>query len=716
MGSARRTRGAGSAIDELTRVLPDDVVYFVATGGGTALEDDFRKSVLGRLWNDPGMQTFVGSIRKELTTLLDEQAEHGEAIPMTAMGLEYAPLVLDRPLVVGVAEVDAEEGPPACIFAILDAGERKSELAAALTRIEGMIGEGNIVPIEVGSLQMHSLKDADDVPVYWGWAGEHLVLAVNDAGGKVVRRVVAPRATPTDHLQKVPDEGDLLAVYYDFPKVWGTLEALAAREGDEEGLATAKKVVRELGLLDLGTVTARIGFSGPSLASHSFVEAPTPRRGLLAAFEPVELAWFGSVDPQAVSAGAFNCDVTSLYDHVMDAIKAASPEDAYPDVQKGLADLESEIGFKLREDLLKSLAGPVVYYSLPAGKMVEAPMGGVVVALKLSDPALFEKTMTTIGTFVAKASEEMLQVGTQVIDGRTLHVWASPLLSFAQVMPTWSVVGDQVIIGSNAALCKNGLELAASGDMEADSLLKTERFQAMAGRLPRDLLSLTYTDSQVMFNQMMMQVQQIWPMATMAAREAGVKLPVVLPSLGHIARDMQPAWEYSYSGADGFYSHYKGSGLEMSLRGVAGGGVAAGFIMPRLSGARQQARRAASMSNLRQLGLAVIMYADDHDGRLPATLEEARTYYGDDQVLQSPRRPERFDGPSYIYVPGHSMETDRPSQEVVIYENPALCDDRIPVLFLDGHVEAMAMGAFREKLKATCERLGREMPEIEFED
>ena len=41
------------------------------------------------------------------------------------------------------------------------------------------------------------------------------------------------------------------------------------------------------------------------------------------------------------------------------------------------------------------------------------------------------------------------------------------------------------------------------------------------------------------------------------------------------------------------------------------------LALPSLSGARERARRAACLSNLRQIGVSLTMYADDHDGRMP---------------------------------------------------------------------------------------------------
>jgi prepilin-type processing-associated H-X9-DG protein len=273
------------------------------------------------------------------------------------------------------------------------------------------------------------------------------------------------------------------------------------------------------------------------------------------------------------------------------------------------------------------------------------------------------------------------------------------------------IVGDQVVIGSNTALCEMGIKQAA-GNADGGSLLDTEGFKKIAAGLPENLLSFNYTDSAVMFNQMMMQLQQVWPMAMMAATHAHIKLPVMLPSLGHIAKDMQPSCEYNYATPEGFRAVYRGTGLEVSLRGVAGAALGAGIAMPALARARSQARRAVDMSRLKQIGIAMRMYADDHDDQFPPDLEALKPYLGDDRALESSRKPGDFEGPSYIYIAGQNLGMY--PGNIVVYENTGYCSDGVNVLFLDGHVEFMKPDNFRREFKETYERLGREMPDIQF--
>jgi len=708
---------AGSAVEELTRVLPDETVYFIATSGGDALKDECAKSIPGRIGNDPQVTRFVAQIKTELMAMVTRGEDHPEVPQMVNMALEYGQLILKRPIVIGVAQAETAEGPPACLFAILDAGDRKAELAAVVTRIEGMIGEDEIGEVEVGALTMRGPKDSDEVPLYWGWVGKYLIVSINDAQGVAAKYLANPRSAATDHLKKVPGHGDALVAYYDVQRIWQIVQSFALREGGQDDLIPVKVALDELGVSRLGAVVARVGFLGGDLVSDSFAEMPEPRTGLFAASKPVDTSLLGLVDAMAVNATIMNLDLGHVYDTAMKTLKAVSPDEGYPEVQEGLAELESEVGFRLRNGLLKSLAGPVVFYSLPAGRIPEAPMGGVVAMLKLSDPALFEKTMTTLGVFIGEKAEGMLQVGSQTDDdGRTIHVWASPALAFAQVMPTWSVVGDHVVIGSSTALCTMGIQRVASKGDGKPSLAESDSYKKATAGLPKDLLSLSYVDSQAQFTQMMMQLQQVWPLATMGAMKAGIKLPVMLPNLGTIVKDMQPACEYSYARPDGFYSHYRGTGLEVSLRGAAGGAVGAAVLMPALARSRQTARRVSSMNDLKQVGLALSMYAADHEGNLPGDLKELQPYHVSPADLESPRKPEDFNGPSYMYVPDQSVNTEQAGRYVVVYENPEFCSARIAVLFLDYHIEAMSPQALRDALKVTYERLGREMPEVRFKD
>jgi len=701
----------GSAAEELLTAVPDDVLGFVATSGGDSLKPAFEKAILGRLWHDPGAQTFFESIKKELLAKMEQQMHDPDAAEAVDTVRNFAGLVLSRPMIVGAAQKQAPEGPPLYGFAILDAGPRKAEIASALTKLESLADEGDIIEIEIGSAKMHGPSEADDVPVYWGWVGNYLVFALNDGQGLAMKYLSASRASPVGYLKQVPGSGDALAIHIDRVKIFNVLGTIASREGGEDEFGAVETVIKELGLNNLKTLTARVGFAGPDVVSNCFVEVPQPRTGLPAHLKTIDLSLFDMVDARAMSATALNCDIAGVYDTAMKAIRAVTGED-YAEIEKGIAAVEEEVKFKIREGLLESLSGPMVFYALP-GVVTQSPQGGLVLVAKLKDARLWEETWAALGKFAAEKSGGMIQVSSQVQEGRTVHTWAIMPLAVMQVMPSWTVVGEQVVIASNPMILKSAVDQINSG---TGSIRGTEGFRKVTAKLPDNLVSLKYSDSKVQFNQMMMGLQQFWPMATMAATKAGLKLPVLLPNLSHIAEDMGPSCQYSWFDARGLRSHYRGVGVEPGLGAVAGGALGAGIMMPALARARSQARQVVSMSNLKQLGLALIMYASDHQDTLPENLEQVKSYYRDAKILESPLKPAGFDGPSYIYIRGHSLKAGSPARQIVVYENPEYCRDKINALFLDGHVEAMQRDRFLDALEETFKQLGRQMPEINFKD
>ncbi|MEO1235420.1 MAG: hypothetical protein AAFX76_01385 [Planctomycetota bacterium] len=84
-----------------------------------------------------------------------------------------------------------------------------------------------------------------------------------------------------------------------------------------------------------------------------------------------------------------------------------------------------------------------------------------------------------------------------------------------------------------------------------------------------------------------------------------------------------------------------------------------------LRDARSQAKGLVSANNMRQIGIALMAYTDDHRGAFPETLLDLRPYLPQlEQVLTNPRTGER---PGFIYVP--PPRGANPSATPVLYES-----------------------------------------------
>ena len=124
-----------------------------------------------------------------------------------------------------------------------------------------------------------------------------------------------------------------------------------------------------------------------------------------------------------------------------------------------------------------------------------------------------------------------------------------------------------------------------------------------------------------------------------------------------------------------------------------------------------EAMRPFPLTQLSGIGKALLIYANDYDDKFPPNLQElVEKDYIAPKNLESPRKPRGFDGPSYIYIAGQSTSSE--PGNILVYENPAFCTDKINVLFMDSHVEVMKPDKFLRKLEETYKRLGREKPEI----
>ena len=137
-------------------------------------------------------------------------------------------------------------------------------------------------------------------------------------------------------------------------------------------------------------------------------------------------------------------------------------------------------------------------------------------------------------------------------------------------------------------------------------------------------------------------------------------------------------------------------------------------FLPPLVEAREQGKQAVSLNNLKQIAIACHLYADEHEGKFPDNLDQLYPYHRNHKILESPRKPNDFIGPSYIYVSGLKLRMRDVSRIIIFYENPAFCSDGICASFLDGHCEWMKPAEFLERLEDTYKQLGREMPEIKF--
>jgi hypothetical protein len=108
----------------------------------------------------------------------------------------------------------------------------------------------------------------------------------------------------------------------------------------------------------------------------------------------------------------------------------------------------------------------------------------------------------------------------------------------------------------------------------------------------------------------------------------------------------------------------------------------AALFLPALSKAKFKAQKVTAMNNLKQIGLAAQMAANENSGNLPATLDSLTNDLGSDQVLTDPQT-----GKPFIYVAAGEKLERLSSNSLLAY---SLADKKgHAVLFADGRVEVV---------------------------
>lgn len=704
---------SASPAEQLMARVPGNTTFLIATSGKDALEGDFRNSYMGQIWYDSQVQNFYHGIVDPLLSKVPEGMDPNEMEQIRA-AVNFAEMCIRKPLAIGIIPNADDPETFVSLYFVMETGADKPAYEKLLTDfLKGM----QVAPKArtVGGFSVSVPEVSEETPVYWTWAGSVLVAAVNDPAGRIIQSFGTGNTfQPGQAFSGLADHGDVLASYWNLQSFLSQLKLLIEQEEGAENAGKFQSALQKLGLDQVGRLAMRAGFNGPNLSAETLLENPSPPRGLFAQLGTVRPDILCAADKRAFEAVAMNISLAGMYDVILNTIQAAVSPEEYTAARKPIQDLEAELGFSIRQDLLGSLAGPMVGYVIPAYTIPEVPNGGAVLIADLKSPELFDKSMKALQQYLQQQARDQLQIQCQTVsEKQTLCIWASPFLSIMQVMPCWMIQDSKVILATNPSLASPAAALLESNTAEG-SICQTDNFQRVQADYPPVAVSLSYSDTAVQMRQMLTGVQQFWPMVAMAATQKGIMLPMILPNLDKYISKLPPAVCYTIQTPRGLESRYTGPGLEVSVSTIGGGAMGAAILMPALSRARETARRVVSAANLKSIGLACLVYSDDHNGKFPSDLEVLLKEAGlNPKILESPypRGGMLTSGPDYIYIAG--QDTTCSPQNVLVYDNPTFSRDEMNVLYVDGHVEAVDLAKLRDKVTKTYENLKRPIPEEE---
>lgn len=131
------------------------------------------------------------------------------------------------------------------------------------------------------------------------------------------------------------------------------------------------------------------------------------------------------------------------------------------------------------------------------------------------------------------------------------------------------------------------------------------------------------------------------------------------------------------------------SGLLTALAVLAIVAILGAMLLPALSRAKSKAQRISSVNNLKQIGLAVRIFAGDNDDRLPTSFDEMQNELGTDKITYDVESGQR-----YTYLGAGYRDGEITTDSIIAYS--PVVRGHCNVLMADGSVQMISAGKFAE--------------------
>ena len=697
--------------------LPADTVVYVGWAGADGLGSQYKDSHLKALLEASNFPKFIDDfLPKVIERARQEEPELRDAL--AGVG-SFGPF-WHRPCALAFGGFDlnnADQPIPRFLFVCNAPGKDGDALRKQFDAMvqQGLRAAGADAP---QGTPIKSFRAGDLVGLSTGYDQPEKMVA---GGGNALSNSAAFKAT----IARVGKE-PALALYVDAEAAIKQVNQAVEKSGNAHVSETWPRVREALGLDGLKRVVFAQGFDGKDWGTQCFVEAPAPRKGLVAMLDagPVSDEMLKVVPATSTLAGVSRFDFARLIDEVRGAIEKVD-ENAAAQFDAGLNQLQAVLAMDVKRDLLAALGDEWAYYTDPMtggrGAM------GFVIVNHLRDAEKVEQSLNRIGQLaqgIAAQQGPDAKVNVAIRQTKagdvTVKYVASPMFT-----PSWAIHGGNLYFGIYPQVVASAAAHASRGG----GLLDNKDFVALRQRLLAGAGGGARASS-VQFMDLPKTAPssyQTWLLVSSLARFGdvmGIESPAMLfPTMDVLMQHLSPAGSVSWTDDAGWHmravSPFPGSTLlaadtggMMSMQSSA---LMASILLPSLNRAREQANRVKSASNLRQIGQGVMMFANENKGKfpreigqLPATQDlTADVFVNPRKGTSSPPRDANAgeaaaawvrQNSDYEYV-GAGKDYRAATDEIVAYEKPDGLSDGINILFADGHVEFVQMEMAKQSIQ-----------------
>ncbi len=368
------------------------------------------------------------------------------------------------------------------------------------------------------------------------------------------------------------------------------------------------------------------------------------------------------------------------------------------DLNKLFAGLDKSMGLVLMLDPSSPVTIPV-----ERGKTtIRVPEPGLAIFIKIKDDSLkdflFSKLVDN-----KNGQETPISFQDKTTSGVTYREYPFPVPMPFAVRPSIASFDGYLILASSSKIMDQIITARKTGN----GIKSQPKFKALMADMPKKGNAFTYLSKDL-------QVELLKVQNQLLKQQTGDEAEMVKKLVSMFQSEPTHMIGVGGIGTDGYYSVAKSNvngvkvmALQAAVVPIA---IGAGMALPVLGKAREKARRANCMGNLKQIGLGLLMYAGDFQGKFPKdlgvlveskNLPANKVYLCPSATMQdAPKNAAdvRAGKCGYLYF-GDGLRDDnaKSTRTVLVCDKPGNHDDNwINALFIDGHVEGCKASTIEE--------------------
>lgn len=613
----------------------------------------------------------------------------------------------------------SDEIPDIQVALVVDAGQGSARLVEVVRELLAYASDPEQIvwrTVNGAKLQCAPLGDSP-LKLLWGLCEGRFVLALGEtAAGKVVDCIHGTTETLADVAElkmgraktKARTDARHFCLYADVARIMSRGKEIV-QQMNAPLPPIVDQVIDELGISSLKSKYAHYDEAGGQPRMMGFARVEGPRRGLLKLWDqrPLTDDDLKIIPQDAYWAEVANLDLTGLWAETMRIIGVLAP-DTLPEIDGALAQGEQVLGFSINEELLPAFGDTWALFDAPDHGGIL--LSGTVLVAEVKDTASLHRVLTRVTQSIANFLMEEdvnLRLAETTYGDHTIHyvlVGGAPV----PVAPSWGFTGDRWVFGLFPQTVATAMK-QVDPKTRHGSLLDNPDFKAARAKLPTTVQSVAYFDTRYFSRMFYPFINALQTMGVSMFGAHGAVLDLaVMPPLADRVADTTNYVGVCTMDDDGILYASIGDGSEITMMTVGAAAMGTSILLPSLASARHQAKRTVSMSHLRGISQACMVYAVDHNDRLPASFDELiDEHLITRKMLNSPLDPEGT--VSYILITRtEPLSREREAYKNILAYERVRNDEGTNAVFADGHVEYVSMFRFTQLLRSTYRNLGRE--------